>query len=122
MAMTHDQELSRQTKKSVNFKGLFEGLTTVTALMTAFLFKLLVLVIKTPFFILFYLKNWAIIGVMSSTFYGIIGYLYYSNQPQYQSFEHNFFRELLWTDTRFMIIVIISAILAFFATYGEFTD
>lgn len=121
MAMTQHQELPSRTKKSVDFKRFFGGLTTVTALMTAFLLKALVLVIKTPFFILFYLKNWAVIGVMTSIFYAIVGGLYYFNQPEYQ-YASSEIGAVLWTDTRILIVVIISAILAFFATYGEFTD
>ncbi|WP_375708952.1 hypothetical protein PJ261_02265 [Streptococcus dysgalactiae] len=121
MAMTDHQELPSRTKKSFEFKRFFGGLTSVVAIMTAFLFKAIILVIKTPFFILFYLKNCFVIGLFSTVIYTIC-YIGFSNINMTTTGIDKVFEIFYYNNPKYVILLVVVAILAFFATVGEFTD
>lgn len=124
MEARRHNRFSDDMKKSIDYRNIFSILGSITGFILYRFFKLLMFVIFSPLYIFMFIKNWVVIGTMTSIVYSIIGFLYYSNLPQYQNryIPDGTFSSILWTDTRFYIVVTVSAVLALIATIGQFSD
>lgn len=123
MEARQQKKLSSDFKKNINTKNFFTSFASVLGFILTHFFKILMFIIFSPLYLFIFIKNWILTGIMTSIVYSIAGFLYYSNLPQYQNkyVPEGTYSSLLWTDSRFYIILILSAVLAFFATVGQFT-
>ncbi|MEK5288771.1 hypothetical protein MKY69_04010 [Streptococcus sp. FSL R7-0212] len=120
MEARRHNRFSDDMKKSIDYKNVFSVLTSIIGFILYRIFKLFMFVIFSPFYLLIFLKNWVVIGIMTTVTYAIIAFLYYNNTGKI--LVDGFSSPILWTDTRITILLIVSAILALIATIGQFSD
>ncbi|HEN5999982.1 TPA: hypothetical protein U7J85_001954 [Streptococcus agalactiae] len=106
-------------KKSINSKSFYSSISSILSFIFTRFFKLLMFIIFSPLYLFMLIKNWIVIGIMCTVLYAISFMLFYYNTGH--PLIGGFSSPVLWTESRIIILLIVSAILAFFATIGQFT-
>ncbi|HGD2962753.1 TPA: hypothetical protein ACIN81_000753 [Streptococcus agalactiae] len=117
-ARRHEKNLT-DFKKSINSKSFYSSISSILSFIFTRFFKLLMFIIFSPLYLFMLIKNWIVIGIMCTVLYAISFMLFYYNTGY--PLIGGFSSPVLWTESRIIILLIVSAILAFFATVGQFT-
>lgn len=110
-------EPNNKRKNKLIFENFMGNLGTILITFFSYILKIMVLTVKTPFFIIFYIKNFFAVLVGSIVLYTIGFVAYYSLLTNISPADAKFAPP----DELFYPIMISIAILALFATIGQFT-
>ena len=112
------EEESKQVKERVSF---WTKLGSFLRWLTVVLFKLILFLILTPFFLFTWLKNMFFLALGIPVIYWILGHLYTSFiQQKYYSTDE--FNSMMFTDTRVTILVIIVVVMGFLSALYDYQE
>ncbi|ELY5747650.1 hypothetical protein RYR35_000877 [Streptococcus iniae] len=118
MKPRNSAEKIKQTHISLNFRDIVEDIEYYVIILFSYIFRILIFAIKTPIFILSYIKNFISVLLGSIVLYTIGFIVYYSLFTNISPADAKFTPSDVW----FYPFVIFISIMAFIATIGQFSD
>lgn len=113
----------KSSSSSWSPKSIFKNVGSILYLAVLWILRFVLFLLKTPFYIWFFIRNFIATGIIVGIGYFIVAYSYYSFSGQYEAIRNSdAVTATLFSDTKGMILLGVVTVLAALVTFEEIRE